>query len=214
MSGNHRAGCVETAHGTIVPLRTRGSYVAISLEWVAPLDDAEIAELSRRNPGLQIERAATGELIVTPTGGDAGRREAELVAQLHRWAAQDGRGIVFGPSTGFHLPDGSLFSPDASWVRRERWTALTGPQREGFVPLCPDAVFEIASHTDVTSDIRGKMRAYIANGARLAALIDPRRRTVEISSADGESRASEPARWIPLDPVLPRFSLDLEPIFE
>lgn len=188
--------------------------MAISLKLGVPPSDEEILELSRRNPGLQIERTATGELIVSPTGGEAGRREAEIVAQLHRWATQDGRGIVFGSSTGFHLPDGAVLSPDASWVRRERWALLTSRQRQGFAPLCPDAVFEIASPTDALRDLRRKMQAYLSNGARLAALIDPQRRAVEIYAPDRDPRVIEAARSVTLDPVLPGFALDLEPVFE
>ncbi|MDR7543688.1 MAG: Uma2 family endonuclease [Armatimonadota bacterium] len=109
--------------------------MAISLRLARRPTDEEIFELARRNPGLQIERNAAGELIVTPTGGRAGRSEAALVRQLHNWATTEGRGIVFGPSTGFHLPDGSLLSPDASWLRLERWEALSPGQQEGSAAL-------------------------------------------------------------------------------
>jgi len=87
--------------------------LAISFSLAVSLTDAEILDLSERNPGLQIEQGA----------------------QLHRWAEVDGGGVVFSSSAGFRLPDGSLLSPDASWVRRD--------QQEGFTPFCPDAVFEI-----------------------------------------------------------------------
>jgi hypothetical protein len=33
------------------------------------------------------------------------------------------------------LPNGAMRSPDASWVRRERWDALSADQREKFAPL-------------------------------------------------------------------------------
>ncbi len=46
--------------------------------------DADLVELTRRNPGLQFERSAAGELIVTPTGSKAGRHELVLGAQLDR----------------------------------------------------------------------------------------------------------------------------------
>jgi len=161
--------------------------VAISLRLPAQLTDEDIRDLSTRNPGLQIEQAASGELILTPTGAEAGRREIVLGAQLYNWAVAQGMGLSFGPSTGFRLSDGSLRSPDASWVRRDRWAALTPAQREGFAPLCPDAVFEIRSRSDSLSDLREKMRVYLANGARLAVLIDP---------------------------VLRGFTFDLRPIFE
>lgn len=140
--------------------------MAISLRLPAQLTDEEIMDLSARNPGLQIEQAPSGELILTPTGAAAGRREVKLLVQLDRWATAYGHGLVFGPSTGFRLPDGSLRCPDASLVRRDRWEALAPAQREGFPPLCPDAVFEIRSSSDSLSDLREKVRMYVANGAR------------------------------------------------
>ncbi len=188
--------------------------MVVSLRLVAPPSDQEMLELSKRNPGFQLERSATGELIVTPVGNEAGRREAELVAQLHGWASARGRGVVFSPSTGFHLPDGSLLSPDASWVQQERWDSLSFEQREGFAPLCPDAVFELVSRTDTLPKLRAKMEAYMANGARLAVLIDPQRRAVEIYSPDQPTRILEGAGSVSLDPVLQGFTLDLEPIFQ
>ncbi len=188
--------------------------MGISLRLAARPTDDEILELSRRNPGLQIERSADGGLIVTPTGSEAGKCEAEVVGQLHRWAAAEGGGVVFGPSTGFHLPDGSLLSPDASWMPRARWDALTPKQRKGFAPLCPDAVFEILSASDALRDLRVKMRTYLANGARLGVLIDPQRRAVEIYAPDRDPRVLEPVQSAPFDDVLPGFTLDLRPIFE
>ena len=187
--------------------------MVISLKLATPPSDEELVELSERNPGLQFERMAEGELIVTPTGSEAGGQEADLVGQLYRWAATDRTGKVFGPSTGFRLADGSLLSPDASWLPRKRWEALTPAQREGFAPLCPDAVFDIGSSSDALWFLRRKMRAYLANGAGLAVLIDPKRRAVEIYAPGVEPRVIETARSVPLDPVLPGFVLDLEPIF-
>jgi Uma2 family endonuclease len=187
--------------------------MTISLRLATPPSDEELVELSERNPGLQFERTEKGELVVTPTGGEAGRRGAVLISQLHRWADLDGTGVVFGPSAGFHLPDGSLLSPDVSWVRRERWEALTSAQREGFAPLCPDAVFEVASERDWFGVLHRKMRAYVANGA-IAVLIDPARRAVEIHLPGAQPRIVEDARQVSLDPVLPGFVLDLDPLFE
>jgi Uma2 family endonuclease len=187
--------------------------VAISLRLGAPPSDDEILELSRRNPGYQFERSAEGELIVTPGSMEAGRRGAELAFQLRRWTEGHGRGVVFDSSAGFRLPDGSLLSPDAAWMPRERWMALTPGQRDSFAPLCPDAVFEVASKSDSQSALRAKMRAYLTNGARLAVLIDPQRRTVEVHQPDREAQVFESPRSVELDPVLSGFSLDLESIF-
>jgi Uma2 family endonuclease len=188
--------------------------LAISLRLTLQPTDDEMLELSRRNPGLQIERDADGGLIVTPTGAEAGHREAELLGQLHRWAVADGSGIVFSPSTGFHLPAGSLLCPDASWMRRERWDALPPAERTGFAHLCPDAVFEILSGSDVPRVLQAKMQGYLTNGALLAVLIDPRRRVVEVYLPGQDPRAIEEPRLVTLDPVLPGFNLDVRPIFD
>ncbi|MBX6378593.1 MAG: Uma2 family endonuclease, partial [Clostridia bacterium] len=115
--------------------------VAIKLDLARRVTDDELLELSERNPGYQFERTAEGRLVVTPTGGKSGRRSGAVFGQLFNWNARMGLGEAFDSSTGFRLPDGSLLSPDASWVRRERWEALTPEEQEGFVPLCPDAVF-------------------------------------------------------------------------
>jgi len=188
--------------------------LAISLRLPAPPTDEEILELSERNPGLQIEQSASGELILTPTGAESGRRELVLGARLLAWAESDGSGLAFGASTGFRLPDGSLRSPDVAWVRRERWESLTPAQREGFAPLCPDAVFEIRSPSDTLRDLQAKMRVYLANGARLAVLIDPQRRTVEVHAWDRDPRLLESPESVSFDPLLPGFTLDLKRILE
>jgi Uma2 family endonuclease len=87
---------------------------------------------------------------------------------------------LFDSSSGFLLPDGSVRSPDASVVRLERWQALSEAEREGFAPLCPDLVIELASPSDEAQALRNKMAAYMANGARLGWLLLPQSRTVEI----------------------------------
>ena len=92
--------------------------------------------------------------------------------------------------------------------------ALTPEQRDSFAPLCPDAVFEVASTTDSRRALRAKMRTYVANGARLAVLIDPQRRTVEIYAPDVDPQVLEAAETISLDPVLAGFILDLKQIFD
>ncbi len=187
--------------------------MAISLKLAAPPSDEEILELSQRNPGYEFERTAAGELVVTPTGSEGGRRDASLVAQLYTWAEADSTGVVFGSSTGFHLRDGSLLVPDASWVRGVRWEALSSIEQDGFAPLCPDAVFEILSATDALSSLRKKMRVYLANGAMLAVLIDPRRRTVEVYALNRETQVLDSPELVSFDPVLPSFTLDLRRIY-
>ena len=188
--------------------------LAISLDLLRPVTDEELRQLSERNPGYRFERTAKGRILVTPTGGESGRRSAKVLFQLERWNEGRGLGVVFDSSTGFRLPDGSLLAPDAAWLSRRRWEALSREEREGFVPLCPEAVFEIRSSSDVYTDLREKMQAYLANGARLAVLIDPYREVVHVYRPGRDPEQHERADRVALDPELPGFVLELAPVFE
>jgi Uma2 family endonuclease len=154
------------------------------------LTPAQFAEVCAANPEAVLELDALGQLIeMTPIGGATGARNSCLLAQLQVWARSCGTYKVFDSSTGFLLPDGSVRSPDASVVRLERWQALSEVEREGFPPLCPDLVVELASPSDQPEVLRQRLASYISNGARLGWLLLPRRRTVEVWSADPSSQA-------------------------
>ncbi|WP_322798657.1 Uma2 family endonuclease [Thermoflexus sp.] len=187
--------------------------MAIRLD-LGTITDEDLLRLSERNPGYQFERTADGRLLVTPTGMESGRRSLEIAYQLKRWNEQTGLGIVFDSSTGFRLPDGSLFSPDASWIPKERWEALRPEEREKFGAFCPDAVFEVLSSSQVLEELREKMRVYIRNGARIAVLIDPYARVVEIYRPGQDPELHRAPAHVSLSPELPDFALDLRPIFE
>ncbi|MDR7386857.1 MAG: Uma2 family endonuclease [Armatimonadota bacterium] len=187
--------------------------MAIQLDLLHPVTDEELIQLSERNPGYQFERTADGRLVVSPTGGQSGKRSGEVFGQLRAWNQQVGTGVVFDSSTGFLLPDGSALSPDASWMRRERWEALSEDEREGFVPVCPDAVFEIWSRTQRLQELREKMRAYLRNGARVAVLVDPYAASVEVYRPGSEPQLYQGVQRVRLDPELPGFELDLAPVF-
>ncbi|MDB9509998.1 Uma2 family endonuclease [Kamptonema animale CS-326] len=163
------------------------------------------------NRDLRLERTAAGELIVNPpTGGESGQRNFSITGQLARWyEEQEDLGEAFDSSTGFRLPNGADRSPDVSWVRRERWEALTPQQRKGFVPLCPDFVVELRSESDSLRSLQTKMQEYIDNGARLGWLIDPKNRRVEIYRSGSEVEVLENPSELSGEDVLPGFVLNL-----
>jgi len=145
------------------------------------VSDEEFAELCRLNPELQIERTSEGKLVIAaPTGGKTGIRNAKLTMAFGLWAERDGTGQNFDSSTLFSLPNGARRSPDLSWIRNERWEALSPQQQEQFPPLCPDFVVELRSETDSLKSLTEKMQEYIANGAELGWLIDPLERRFHV----------------------------------
>jgi Uma2 family endonuclease len=175
----------------------------------------QFEELAAANPDLQLERTSLGELIVNPpTGGESGRRNFSFTGQLSNWfEANEELGEGFDSSTGFILPNGARRSPDASWVRRERWEALTPEQRRGFVPLCPDFVVELRSPTDSLSKLQEKMQEYRENGARLGWLIDPQNQRVQIYRPGQPVEVLEHPTELSGENVLPGFVLNLRRIW-
>ena len=171
-------------------------------------------QLCQDNQDFQFERTATGELIIMPpTGGNTGKRNVKLITQLDLWNSQTRLGEVFDSNTGFTLPNGADRSPDASWVSRERWEALTPEQQEKFIPLCPDFVVELMSPSDRLEKTRQKMQEYQENGARLGWLINRKQQQIEIYRLNQGVEILDHPNEISGEDVLPGFVLDLTTIW-
>jgi Uma2 family endonuclease len=195
-------------------MNTNTIRIQAPLELNIDLTDEQFFQLCQNNRDLRFERTATGELIIMPpTGSETGDRNAELTYQLRAWNRQNKLGKSFDSSTGFKLPNGAERSPDASWVKMERWNALTPVEKERFAPLCPDFVVELMSRSDSTEKTRAKMREYIDNGARLGWLINRQQQQVEIYHPNGEVEILQCPQILSGEDVLPGFVLDLAEIW-
>ncbi len=202
---------------TMVQTSTQPKTLSLELpsELVLQVTQEQFEILSAANRDLKLERTAEGELIVNPpTGGESGRRNLSISTQLGKWfEAHEELGEAFDSSTGFRLPNGADRSPDASWLSRERWEALTLQQRKGFVPLCPDFVVELRSESDSLPKLQAKMREYIDNGTKLGWLIDPQNRQVEIYRPGREVEVWKNASNLSGEEILPGFVLNLRRIW-
>jgi Uma2 family endonuclease len=184
------------------------------LELNIELTEEQFFQLCQKNRDLQFERTANGELIIMPpTGGETSNHNARLIQRLMNWTDTNNLGIAFDSSGGFKLPNGADRSPDASWVRIERWNALTPAQKEKFAPLCPDFVIELRSPSDSLEKLRTKMKEYIDNGTRLGWLIDRKNQRVEIYRPHQDVEILESPTTLSGEDVLPGFVLNLEQIW-
>jgi Uma2 family endonuclease len=203
-------------------MNTNTVRLPVPLELNIDLTDEQFFQLCQNNRDLKFERTATGELIIMPpTGSETSdlpkgalrERNAELTYQLRAWSRQNQLGKSFDSSGGFKLPNGAERSPDASWVKMERWNALTPVEKERFAPLCPDFVVELMSPSDSTAKTRAKMREYIDNGARLGWLINRQQQQVEIYHPNGEVEILQCPQTLSGEDVLLGFVLDLAAIW-
>jgi Uma2 family endonuclease len=185
-----------------------------SLMTLPQMSEAQFYEFCHRNPNLRIERNTNGEVIVmSPAFSDTGNRNNKICYQLTCWAEELENGEVFDSSAGFTLPNGAMRSPDASWIRLDRWNALTDAQKASFAPICPDFVVELKSVSDTLKSLQTKMHEYIDNGARLGLLIDRQTRTVYCYRADGSVAVLTQPERVSCDPELPGLILQMAKIW-
>jgi Uma2 family endonuclease len=194
--------------------QVENSPLVLHLHPIINLTDDQFFEFCQINRDLRIERTATGELLIMPpTGSDTGNRNAKLNQQLANWTDADGTGIEFDSSSGFTLPNGAKVSPDAAWVKLERWNALTPEQQKTFAPICPDFVVELRSASDNLAPLKTKMQEYINNGALLGWLIDRKKRQVYIYRPGVAVECLDNPATVSGESVLPEFVLDLSKIW-
>jgi Uma2 family endonuclease len=184
--------------------------VILHLEPALRLTDEQFYQLCMANRDVSLELNAQGELIIVPpVGGESGRFEADLITKLNIWNYQTQLGVVFSSSTIFRLPNGAKRSPDAAWVKLERWEALTIEERKRFPPLIPDFLIELRSESDRLSILQDKMQEYIDNGLRLGWLINPQDGEVEIYRQGQPKQIVKMPSLLLGEEVLPGFELQV-----
>ena len=179
------------------------------------MTDEQFFEFCQINRDLRIERNKLGEIsIMPPTGSETGNRENNILGQLWVWSEQDGTGITFSSSTGFKLSTGAERSPDASWIKLDRWNTLSPQQQQRFAPICPDFVVELRSPSDNLKPLQEKMVEYMQEpGIQLGWLIDRRHRKVYIYRPGLEVECLDNPNKISGDLVLPGFVLNMSKVW-
>ena len=166
----------------------------------------------------RLELTKDGELIsMSPTGGEAGRKNFNLYLDLGIWNRQTKVGEAFDSSTIFILPNGARRSPDVSWVCLDKWNVLTLKEKQGFPPLAPDFIIELVSPSDIKNqryeDLQAKMQEYLDNGVQLGWLIEPKNKTVEIYRLGKQVETLNNPKTLSGEDILSGFVLDLSNIF-
>ncbi len=187
----------------------------INFNAIAKITDDQFYELCRENPDVKFERNAQGKIIImAPTGGETGSCNSEINADFVIWNRQTKLGICFDSSTCFKLPSGANRSPDVSWIKQERWDALTPEQKQKFPPISPDFVLELMSPTDSLKDTQDKMQEYMNNQVKLGWLINRKTRRVEIYRQGQEIEVLESPTQLSGEDILPGFVLNLQTVWK
>ena len=184
------------------------------IELQSPLSRDTFVALAEYYPDLRMERETNGiTTIMSPVKRGSSKRESALIALLYMWNELHNNGEVHSSSGGFDLPSGATKSPDAAWISPERLAALPKADEESFVKIVPDFVAEVRSGTDRLKKLQTKMTdTWLANGVRLAWLIDPYKEKVYIYRLGQAVEMVEgfADRILSGEEVMPGFELPLE----
>lgn len=175
------------------------------------MTDAAFYEFCRRNQDYRFEMNAKGELVVMPPAFlESSRKNNRINFQLTAWALTDKSGEAFESDGMFTLPNGAKRAPDAFWITKEKYYALSQEEREAqFARIVPDFIVELRSKSDNLRKLQAKMREYIENGVRLGWLIDPSEKRLHVYRADNTIEILEHPSKVSGEDVLPGFELDL-----
>ena len=172
-------------------------------------------QLCQLNPELKLETNYQGELIImSPTGYETGKNNADLLIQLGIWNRQNQLGIVCDSSTGFIFPNGAIRSPDVSWIAQARVAQFSKEEKAKFLPLTPDFVLELMSPSDQLKTTQAKMREYRDNGVKLGWLINPQAKQVEIYRLGKPVEVVNKPSSLSGGEILPNFVIELDFIWQ
>jgi Uma2 family endonuclease len=175
------------------------------------MSEKEFFDFCQQNDLWRIERDENKQItIMAPTNANTGKQNLKLSFQLEFWNGKKRTGVCFDSSTGFTLPDGSVRSPDASWLAIDKWKRLSDNEKNQFPHICPDFVIELKSNSDNLKSLTNKMHKWIENGCALAWLINSENKTVLIFRKNGTIEKIEGFQnTLSGEDILPGFVLDL-----
>lgn len=205
-----------TDYSTAIPAEVERSLRALQyrepLVFRSSMTREQFHDFVLKNSELKIERDKFGTITIhPPMTFDSGYYEGEGFFALKQWSKTNRLGMAFSPSTSFDMPDGAEYKADGAWISMEKIGRLSPEERKHIALIVPDFVIEMRSETDRLPRLKKKMtEGWMANGVRLAWLIDPIRERAWIYRAVGPAEEiSGFDRVLSGEDILPGFELDL-----
>jgi Uma2 family endonuclease len=172
-------------------------------EFAALPDDGQYRELVR------------GEVITMPPAHtNHGYYGSNILIPLGAHVKTERLGRAYNAETGYLLesaPD-TVRSPDVSFVAAARSPAVL---KDGeYFRGAPDFLAEVVSTHDKVFDVEEKTESWLAGGARLVWVVNPRRKSVEVHRAGVEPQTFRVGEMLDATDVVPGFTLPVAAIFE
>ena len=156
-----------------------------------------------------------GEVTTMPLpGGRHGEIALEIGRLIGNHVKAHRLGKTYAAETGFLIERGpdTVRGPDVSFVRKERLVEITHPEKH--VPFAPDLAVEVVSPGDRPAEVAEKVETWLATGARMVWVAEPRNRTVTIHVAGLENRTLTAEETLEGGEILPGFTCKVSDFFD
>lgn len=174
------------------------------------------AELMSLPEDGYIHEVVAGELVMSPKNNFFhGHICVRLSAALHAFVIQHRLGVVLDSSTGFWMHNRNCRAPDISFISTERLRQMGfRPSARQFFPGAPDLAVEILSPNNTRRELDERLSDFFGSGTRLAWVIDPELRRVEVCESPTRRRFLGSGGFLDGGEVLPGFRYPVGDLFK
>jgi Uma2 family endonuclease len=161
-----------------------------------------------------IHEVVDGDLVMSPKNNfEHGDICARLLTALMGHIVEHKLGVVVDSSTGFWMRNRNCRAPDISFIAKERLRGLKHPPRE-FFEGAPDLAVEVISPSNSSTEINDRLKDFFESGTRLAWVIHPVERFVEICTSSTTRQLVSERGILDGGDVVPGFSYEIAKLFE
>jgi Uma2 family endonuclease len=153
-----------------------------------------------------------GVLVEKPMGYEESELAMFLGGLLNAFVIPRNLGLVTGPDGTMEIMADLVRIPDVAFTNWDRFPGRCRPK----VPiprLAPNLVVEVLSRSNTPGEMAVKLQEYFTAGVELVWEIDPRARTVVVSSPATQAITLTEANTLDGGTVLPGFTLPLRQLF-
>jgi Uma2 family endonuclease len=173
------------------------------------LTGEELAEMGDIGPCELVE----GRLVpMSPTKSTHGATESNFARILGTFVHERDLGQVQVGEVGIYTrrnPD-TVRGADLLFISRERLAQATPGS---FLDVAPELVVEIMSPTDRWTEVKKKLREYLAIGTKVVLVVDPEEKTVSVHRSLTDVRELAVGDALAIEEVLPSFRVDVAELF-
>jgi Uma2 family endonuclease len=153
-----------------------------------------------------------GVLVEKAMGALSSLLASALGHLLWSFVEKDDLGVVLGADGFTRLGPRLVRIPDVSFISWDRIPSGQFPKKP--IPdIVPDLAVEVLSESNTAKEIARKLREYFAAGVRLAWVIDPESRTIDVYTSPRHFRRLRNGQTLDGGSVLPGFKLPLRSFF-